>query len=108
MADARSEWEMTVYVFGPWRLNEVDGLSSNDGQTRTDKAEEQLEGETSVSSQNLPTVARLATALDMQGKRLLATIMQQAKGPLENMETSSSEVTQEPACLVLVSHTIAA
>ena len=56
MVAARSEWGMTVYVFGPWRLNEVDGLSSNDGQTRTDKAEEELEGETSVSSQNLPTV----------------------------------------------------
>jgi hypothetical protein len=96
---------MTVYVFGPWRLNEVDGLSSNDGQTRTDKAEEELEGGTSVSSQNLPTAA---TALGMQGKRLLATIMQQAKEPLQNMETFSSEVTQDPACLVLVSHTIAA
>jgi hypothetical protein len=81
------------------------GISSDDGQTRMDEAEEELEGETSVSSQNLPTVA---TALGMQGKRLLATIMQQVKGPLQNMETFSSEVTQEPACLVLVSHAMAA
>jgi len=73
MATARSEWGMAVHVFRAWRLNEVDGLGSDDGQTRIDEAVEESEGETSVSSQNLPTVA---IPLGIQDKRSPATIMQ--------------------------------